>query len=149
MLEPKKQQEDIMNKLTSLVKFLGVEKAEITQGYNQNIFETLEGEYLVLTDKEADKYTKEYILDTAWAFQNWFIKDNLNSKFRKVDSYLIDEVISLAKEKCEDGNELILSMITKRSFVNDAMRYDGRGHFLASYDGIENQQDCYYIYRIN
>lgn len=35
------------------------------------------------------------------------------------------------------------------AFVNDAIDADGRGHFIALYDGYENEQDGYFIYRQN
>lgn len=139
-----------MNKLNSLSNFLEVAKEDIkVSNYDNNVFETEEAEYLVLTDKEASKYAKESILESAWAFNAWFILDNLNSKFRDANRDTLEEIVKLAQEKCEDGNEIILGMITKRSFVDEAIQCDGRGHFLATYDGEENEQDSYYIYRIN
>jgi hypothetical protein len=35
------------------------------------------------------------------------------------------------------------------SFVESAISADGRGRFLASYDGAESEENGYYIYRIN
>jgi hypothetical protein len=38
-------------------------------------------------------------------------------------------------------------------FVEDAIRYDGYGHFLSPYDGEENEIEVdgatYYVYRTN
>ena len=34
-------------------------------------------------------------------------------------------------------------------FIDDAVSSDGRGHFISRYDGDENEQDGYYIYRCN
>jgi hypothetical protein len=31
--------------------------------------------------------------------------------------------------------------------MKDAISTDGRGHFISSYDGEENEQGDYYIYR--
>lgn len=139
-----------MSKLTSLAKFLEVGKDEIkVTNYDKNVFELGNQEYLVLTDSEANRYSKEYILETVWAFNSWFILDNLNSKFNKADRDTMEEIVKMAQEKCEGGNEIILGMITKRSFVSEAISSDGRGHFLSSYDGNENEQDNYFIYRIN
>lgn len=36
----------------------------------------------------------------------------------------------------------------RQAFTKDC-EYDGRGHFLAGYDGVENEQDGYYIYQTN
>jgi hypothetical protein len=34
-------------------------------------------------------------------------------------------------------------------FADEAISADGRGHFLSGYDGNENEQDGFYIYRTN
>ena len=34
-------------------------------------------------------------------------------------------------------------------FIEDAISSDGRGHFLSPYDGEENEEGDYFIYRIN
>lgn len=139
-----------MNKLTSLARFLEVEKDSIeVSNYDDNLFIVDGKEYLVYTDKQADKAAKEYILETAWAFNTWFIMDNLNARFSKVNSDTMEEIIKDCQSRCESGNDAILEFIKKGDFVSDAIRYDGRGHFLSSYDGNEYEQDCYYIYRAN
>ena len=33
--------------------------------------------------------------------------------------------------------------------IEEAVSLDGRGHFLASYDGHENEHNDYFIYRTN
>ena len=46
-----------MEKIEALSELLGVDESEITQGYNDDVFEISDGrEYLVLTDDEADDY---------------------------------------------------------------------------------------------
>ena len=46
-----------MEKIEALAELLGVDESEITQGYNDDVFEISDGrEYLVLTDDEADDY---------------------------------------------------------------------------------------------
>jgi hypothetical protein len=54
-------------------------------------------------------------------------------------------------ELCEDANEIVRAMIGERmdDFVSQAIGADERGHFLSSYDGEENQQGEFYIYRNN
>jgi hypothetical protein len=51
---------------------------------------------------------------------------------------------------CEDANELVQSMVGDRldELVTDAIGADGRGHFLASYDGDEVEGGAAYLYRI-
>jgi len=58
---------------------------------------------------------------------------------------------------CESNNDTIYNLIEKLddidSFVSAAISADGRGHFMSSYDGNENEETVngitYYIYRIN
>ena len=57
-------------------------------------------------------------------------------------------------DRCESNNNAILSMINdEQSFIDEAIRQDGRGHFMNTYDGCENEETVngttYYIYRIN
>jgi hypothetical protein len=57
---------------------------------------------------------------------------------------------TFAREKCESANDTFLAMIKdKDSFVRDAISADGRGHFLNTYDGEENESGDFLIYRIN
>jgi hypothetical protein len=108
--------------------------------------------YLVLTDTEADEKTTEYIENTAWAFNADFIISECGLDLSGVDS-----LRKMQEETNENANDFILSLIKKTcgldEFVESAISADGRGHFLASYDGDENEQkegDTYfYIYRTN
>jgi hypothetical protein len=58
---------------------------------------------------------------------------------------------------CEGANDFILSLIEKCTSIEDfaqaAASADGRGHFLARYDGNENEETVmgktFYIYRNN
>ena len=51
---------------------------------------------------------------------------------------------------CESANGLVKALINDMDeFVEDAINADGRGHFLAQYDGNENEQDDFYIYRVD
>jgi hypothetical protein len=61
---------------------------------------------------------------------------------------------AIQSKKCEGANNAILSIIEKTDggidgFVEEAISADGRGHFLSSYDGDENEKDGFFIYRIN
>lgn len=82
-------------------------------------FETDGGEYMVLTDDEADQ---------AWE--------------ESLDSY-IEECIYP-----EFQNETLKNYFDEDAWKNDA-RHDGRGHSLNSYDGNEEESNGFYIYRIN
>ena len=107
-------------------------------------------DYLVLTDEEADEKAKKYILDSLWAF---------NASFIAYHTDLDEEVIQAIHDngKCESNNDTIHNLIKKLGnidgFVSDAISTDGRGHFLSSYDGCENEENVkgntFYIYRQN
>lgn len=50
-----------MEKIEALAELLGVDESEITQGYDDNVFEVSDGrEYLVLTEDEADEAFYDY-----------------------------------------------------------------------------------------
>ena len=98
-------------------------------------------EYLVLTDDEADDKVKEHIKETVWAFNPTFLADH---------SCIDQVVIEKLQESCESANEALLKLIKNFDmFVEDAVRCDGRGHFLAGYDHNENEQGDFYLYRTN
>jgi hypothetical protein len=107
-------------------------------------------DYLVLTDEEADEKAKEYIIDSLWAFNATFIASEID---------IDEDVINAIQDngKCEGNNDTIYSLINKLgdidSFVDSAISADGRGHFMSSYDGNENEENVngttYFIYRIN
>ena len=135
-------------KIEALAEFLNCETDEILESsYDSNTFEFGSQEYLVLTDEEADEKAKDYILDSIWAFNTEFIAGHTIANF---DERAIKSLRKMQGELCEDANELIKSMINDLDhFVEDAISCDGRGHFISSYDGEENEQDEYFIYRTN
>ena len=98
-------------------------------------------EYMVLTDAEADEKVREHIKETVWAFNPTFLSDH---------SGIDEEVFIKLQESCETANDAIFKLIKDFDhFVNDAVGTDGRGHFLAGYDGNENEQGDFYLYRTN
>jgi hypothetical protein len=60
------------------------------------------------------------------------------------------EALDTVRERlCERANPLVLALIEdQRYFVHDAKIADGRGHFLAGYDGEECEQDGWCLYRV-
>lgn len=101
--------------------------------------------YLVLTDEQADERCKEEIEEMVWAFTPSFLQAHTG-----VDADAIKKI----QEMCEGANEPLTAMIKDFDwFVEDAVRCDGRGHFLAGYDHEENEVTyngtTYYIYRRN
>ena len=103
------------------------------------------GDYLVLTDEEAEEAVREDIDGMVWAFNPSFL-----SVHTGVDEYVFESLV----DNCEANNDSYKAMIKDFDyFVEEAVRTDGRGHFLASYDHEENEITfngiTYYIYRRN
>ena len=129
-------------KLETLADFLRVDTDQIEEGYNENIFEFGNEEYLVVTDGEAYELAEEYIKESLWAFRPSFLAEHSN---------VSEDIFQALQEKCfEDANEMILnSIIDIDDLVYSAIMEDGIGHFLNSYDGEEESLNDLYIYRIN
>jgi hypothetical protein len=120
-----------------------IAQSDITEWGYDYTFRAGDAEYRVLTNREANKACAEYIKQSLWAFNPGFL--TLMTGF---DSIIFEALA----EKYEKANDAILTLI-KRScgfdeFVKAAVSADGRGHFLATYDGEENYCDGYYIYRV-
>ena len=91
---------------------------------------------------------RERIEDSLWAFRSEFILSH--SKVEMDPKYLS----KMQGDLSEDANDLVRSLINDMDyFVEDAIRSDGRGYFIASYDSEENEQGIdgvyYFIYRTN
>lgn len=114
-------------------------------------------EYLVLTDDEADAAARTAIEDSLWAFRPEFIAAHANAT---LDAAAIDALGKMQGELCESAGPLVRALIRDFDhFVADAIRADGRGHFLAGYDGKESETYFthnnaiggfyLYVYRVN
>ena len=197
-----------MEKIEALAKFLGISEEEISEGYTDNVFETLDGEeYLVVTDEEADDefynyeaelidelgldaftdWAKDYIVencvDAEW-FENFYYEDyesyanDIESESASSDEYENRLEEEMAEAECTTIEEFVEYMVDRISddlvgqfefdFGKDTLRdvisrynlldmdaivdyikeQDGR-EVLASYDGIENEEGEYFIYRLN
>ena len=133
------------NKERALREFLNLDKAQKIE-FENDCFRT-EGtgeEYLVLTDEEADQIAGDYIKESVWAFRADFLLGYLPEG-------MTTEAIEAIQENCESANSPILAMIGYRleDFIQDAIASDGRGHFISTYDGNENEQGNFFIYRTN
>jgi hypothetical protein len=100
--------------------------------------------YAIGTDSEADEAAQKNIEDSAWAF---------NASFLSGFCDIPEEVFVAMQGKCEGANDAFLSLINKsggiEKFAQEAISADGRGHFMSSYDGEENEEGDFYIYRTN
>lgn len=141
-----------MEKIEALANYLECEMDELEEldfdTYGMTTFKYGKKEYAIATDAEADVACQEYIKDTAWAFNASFILEKCDLPFSGEES-----LKKMQEKSCEGANEFILSLIEKtcgiEQFTDDAISADGRGHFLSPYDGEENEQGEYFIYRIN
>lgn len=133
-------------KIIALANFLEESDHEEinVSSYNKNLFEYGNQEYLVVTDEEADEETEEYIKESVWSFNASFLADQTD---------MPKEIFEALQSKYEDGNNAVLKLIEKTcgidEFVKEAVQLDGRGHFLSSYDGNENEEGRFFIYRKN
>ena len=139
-----------MNRKLALMTYLKEEKVtekEIREGYDPQTYEVWNREYMVLTEQERNEKVTEYIQETLWAFNPSFLT--------KVTGFP-EKVFHALAELYESGNDAILALIETTcgldAFVKAAIKADGYGNFLSSYDGKEkrvsvNGED-YFIYRI-
>ena len=113
-----------MSKELALAQHFNVAVSEISET-QQDVFEceSEPGEYLILTDDEAN---------TAWD--------------EELDYYIDDCILP-------ELPEAYRSYFDSESWKRDAKISDGRGHALSSYDAKEYEEKAdgvwYYIYRVN
>ena len=98
----------------------------------------LVGDDASVEDIEEDRDSlKEQLVDA-------YVEDDYDSDGLKVD-YFIDIM----------GQNAFLDLVTNQNaydidyIVDECIKWDGRGHFLARYDGAEEETENYYIYRAN
>jgi hypothetical protein len=114
---------------------------------NCNELTELDEDYLILTDEEADEKAKEYILDSLWAFTPNFLASATG-----IDLEVFEAIQN--NGRCESNNDAILRLVDDEdALVEEAIMWDGRGHFLSHYDGNEDSETVneteYFIYRQN
>ena len=137
--------------INALAEFLDIPAEEIQpETYRKHLFDTPAGEYLVLTDSEATARARGKIAELLWAFQTDFIAEMCGFS---CNSGAIAALRVMQERCCESCNALIRSLIVGSCglshFCDTAITADGREHFLADYDGVENEQGDYFIYRVN
>lgn len=124
-----------------------VEKSECYH-YGLIVIEYDGGEYAIaMDDEEADSACKEYITGALWAFNEFFL-----TEMTGID---LKVFVALSQSNlCEAANDAILALVEKTCGIDElvaaAIDADGRGHFLACWDGEELELDCgAYAYRYN
>ena len=119
---------DMIPQVRALCAFLDCQPDELSkerhEHYGMPVFGYGREEYAIASDSEAD---------SAWD--------------QSLDSY-ISECIQPEMEKLEAGNLSAYIKFDDEMWKRDA-RMDGRGHSLSSYDGEENEEGEFFIYRTN
>lgn len=116
-------------------------------------------ELLVCSDRGADQKVRQRIRDDLWAFKTDFIlaHSKLNDGNRLATqrgNALRDALAKMQEKLCEDANELVFAILKSfKKFWREAVRADGRGHFLAGYDSRESEYrsggETFFVYRTN
>ena len=145
-----------MEKAQALAKFLeiSIEDLEIPED-TELPFVVLDtgANYAVLTEEQADAVAKEEILNSLWAFNADFVISHCKN-YNDMDQCEVESAIESLRHAqencCENANGLVFALIDDiDEFVEDAIDADGRGNFISRYDGVENEQDGFYIYRVD
>lgn len=161
---------DYEDKILALAQFLDIDPEDVGQP-SWGGYEAEGGEYEVLTDSEADDFARQYIEDSVWAFNTWFLINHIdiedvNRYFGFSSSYYdedeeedieiddeeevfyihmgmgFEEWLEQEQQKAESSNDTIQNLIGDfDAFVDDAISADGRGHFISFYDGEENEEE--------
>lgn len=142
-------------RIEALINFLGSKNAssnDVTEStYRENLFEVNGNEYLVLTDDEANEVATSEIKESLWAFNAEFISGHTKNG---LDDEQIEAIKEMQGRLCESANGIIEALIEDIDhFIDDAIRSDGRGHFINHYDGAEHEAVVngkveFYIYQI-
>ena len=119
-----------------------VEQAEVLDYdyYGLKVYQIGNKEYAVGTDAECNEAVEKYIENTLWAFNTDFINDQLGLD---LDEDGVKSLQTMQSKCCDSCNTFFRQLIGDKfdDFVDAAVCTDGRGHFLASYDGEEIDSD--------
>lgn len=103
-------------------------------------------EYLVLTENERQDELKERIRQSLYTFSSNFL-----SYVTDIDESIFEAIHSNGKGAA--NNEPFLYLVEGTCgldyLIEEAVEWDGAGHFLSSYDGVEHElENNVYAYRI-
>lgn len=134
-------------KIIALAKFLeiGAEDAEDINHEIDNWYSLGGDWYRVCADKdEIFEEVTEYVNQNIWAFNASFLVDYIDD-----EDEIDEDMIKILQENCEGANEGLLDMVGNNldDLVNAAIKVDGAGHFLNSYDGEEYESEGMFIYK--
>lgn len=109
--------------------------------YGLAVYETAGGqEWAVGTEAQVARAARENILDHLWAFRPEFL-----ARYADLDDRAEKALGEMISKLNEDANPLLRRLIggdkNLNKLVRDAIASDGRGQFLAQYDGHERDSD--------
>lgn len=136
-----------MMKAQALAQHLGCDVEDVEESKHDDAeFEAESETWLVLTEEEANKRTRDNIRESLWAFRVSFLQYHLKVEGDRV----LDALERMQAELCEDTNEILFALVKDFDhLVRDAVLSDGRGHFLSGYDGEEHEVRDFRLFRTN
>lgn len=132
----------------ALAKHLEVDEILIDKSkHNRDVFSLRSAEFIVLHADDLDDALADRIKENLWAFKADFIASHTKNGLSPA---CIDAIETMQRELADDCQPIVEALIDDLpAFIEDAVRSDGAGHFLASYDGKEIVVDEFFIYRLN
>lgn len=103
----------------------------------------------LIEDLEANELVDEYFDEDEIVEHEDEYKDKLIDKLYEDSDIDVDYFIDIFGEHETWKWLLDYNAIDINDIISEAESWDGRGPTLASYDGVENATQNYYIYRIN
>lgn len=106
--------------------------------YDERYIEGAAGDYFVGTYAEAMSACYDYVEETLWAFDSSFLSGFMP------DGIGAAEIEAIRGDRCESANPALEALVRAGGYsiaevAEQAVGYDGMGHFLASYDGEERE----------
>ena len=134
------------DEVIALAEYLDTDIDNITKSdyWNNGVYDTDEGEYMILDDEDANNLAGDNIVESLWAFNADFI-----CQHTALPCDGAELIQAFQEEKHEGANAVIYGLIEDiPEFIDDAITTDGRGHFLNTYDGEETEFGEWFIYRM-
>lgn len=129
--------------VTEVKEFLEIDQDEDLdfqsyQHYGLPVVSVGSAEYAIAEDYDsAVEAANQYIQDSLWAFTPSFLESMTG---------VPQEAFEACADNCESNNDWILRLVEKtcglEKLCEKAIREDGLGHFLSSYDGNFEELNC-------
>lgn len=119
--------------------------------YGMDVYSAYGEEFAIGLPEEADEAVRNYIRDSLWTFRaSYILKHSRVGETKKVEKAIEEMQVKLG----EECNEIIYALLEDfEKFVKAAIEDDGRGVYLASYDGEELEINIsgiqFLAYRLN